>query len=275
MKAIISDLDGTLLPCGGDISPETLSSFRRLGEAGILRIIATGRTLFAARKFLPDDFPIDHLVFSSGAGILEWKKKEIRSACHLTPEETRSLAHYLWDFNINFIIQREIPDNHYFYYTDIYPAHSDYIRRIGKFREFGTLIASPEDIVTAATQLIMILDGHRLPLIEKVRSDLPRYSVIRSTSPLDKQAVWLEIYPPQVNKGSACRKLLKDLGISPADCAGIGNDYNDVDFLDICGNAYLVGNAPFRLKPHYKTVSTDVNNGFSEFTELVLTDKRK
>lgn len=270
MKAIITDLDGTILPSGGSISKQTLRSFRKLGSRSIVRIIATGRTLFAARKFLPDDFPIDYLIFSSGAGIMEWKNKKILQAYHLNQAETQQLAAYLWNYNINFTIQQEIPDNHYFYYTDIYPAHSDYIRRIDKFRDYGTLISYPEEIQTSATQLIMILNSQQLALIEKIKKDLPLYSVIRSTSPIDKQAVWLEIYPPLVNKGSSCQYLLDILKIAPTDCAGIGNDYNDTDFLDICGKAYLVKNAPSQLLPHYHTVASDKEEGFSEFVIQIL-----
>ena len=73
------------------------------------------------------------------------------------------------------------------------------------------------------------------------------------------------IYPPGINKGSTCQELLRLLNLTGLDCAGLGNDYNDVDFLDICGQAYLVQNAPERLKPHYKSVASDRNNGFTEF----------
>ena len=76
MKAIITDLDGTILPQGENISTSTLHTLEQLGAEGIIRIIATGRTLFAARKFLPDNFPIDYLVFSSGAGIMRWRDKK-------------------------------------------------------------------------------------------------------------------------------------------------------------------------------------------------------
>ena len=269
VKAIISDLDGTILPCGGEISKEALHAFGMLGERKIVRIIATGRTLFAARRFLPDDFPIDFLVFSSGAGIMHWKDKKIILARHLSILETRQIAAYLWEYNINFMIQQEIPDNHYFYYTDIYPAHSDYKRRIEKFGDFGRLIACPEEIRTAATQFVMILNSQQLPLVEKVKNDLPHYSVIRSTSPLDRCSVWLEVYSRNVNKGTACRILLKQLSIQPAECGGLGNDYNDVDFLDICGKAFLVANAPHRLMPYYKSVSADTEKGFVEFVEQV------
>lgn len=270
MKAIITDLDGTILPSGGTISPQTLHALQTVGNHSIVRIVATGRTLFAARKFLPDDFPIDYLVFSSGAGIMEWKNKKILQAYHLSKQETQTLAAYLWEYNINFTIQQEIPDNHYFYYTDIYPAHSDYLRRLEKFRDYGTLISYPEEIQTSATQLIMILNSRQLALIEKIKKELPRYSVIRSTSPQDKQAVWLEIYPPRVNKGNSCQYILNFLKIAATDCAGIGNDYNDIDFLDICGKAYLVKNAPSSLIPHYRTVASDIQEGFSEFIAQIL-----
>ncbi len=264
-QAIISDLDGTILPHGGQISPHTVEMLEKAGQKGILRIIATGRNLFAARKVIPDTLPIDYLVFSSGAGIMRWNDKKIISTHQLSRQETRELADYLWNYNINFTIQQEIPNNHHFYYTDLYPLHDDFRHRIETYREFGTCIETTGEIKTGATQLIMILDPVQLHLLEQVRSDLKNYSVIRSTSPVDNRAIWLEIFPLGVHKGSACTSLLRQLNISPATCAGIGNDYNDVDFLDICGQAYLVANAPQRLKPHYKSVASDKEEGFTEF----------
>lgn len=265
MKAIITDLDGTILPQGENISDTTRHTLEQLGESGIVRIIATGRTLFAARKFLPDDFPIDYLVFSSGAGILRWADKKLLAAHHLNIEETRRIADYLWDYNINFTIQQEIPDNHYFYYTDIYPRHADYQRRVEKFQEFGSVLREPAGILTPATQVVLILDPMQIKLIEKIKADLSGFSVIRSTSPFDNQAVWVEIYPQGINKGSACTELLSLLSLSAQECAGLGNDYNDVDFLDICAQAYVVRNAPERLKSRYKSVASDRDDGFTEF----------
>lgn len=270
MKAIITDLDGTILPQGENISISTRHTLDRLKNDKIFRIIATGRTLFAARKFLPDDFPIDYLIFSSGAGMMRWEDKQILTARHLSRNETRDIADYLWEYNINFTIQQEIPDNHYFYYTDIYPRHSDYLRRVEKFQEFGTPIQSSSEIRTAATQIILILDPLQIKWIEKIKNDLSAYSVIRSTSPFDHKAIWLEIFPQGVNKGSGCNELLRQLQLSGTDCAGLGNDYNDVDFLNICRQAYVVQNAPERLKTYYKSVASDRNDGFTEFIHKVL-----
>ncbi|MEG2791466.1 MAG: HAD family hydrolase, partial [Odoribacter sp.] len=257
-------------PKGGSISLENLAAFQQTGEQGVVRIIATGRSLYAARKVLPADFPIDYLVFSSGAGVVRWSDQQILFARHLDPQTTQDIAEYLWNYNINFTIQKEIPDNHYFYYTDIYPLHPDYKHRLETYSSFGTAIHSPMEIHGKSTQLIMILDGSQLRLLEQVRCDLKQYSVVRSTSPVDNQAIWLEIFPFGINKGTTCRSLLEQLGISCEQIAGLGNDYNDVDFLDICPQAYLVANAPHRLLPHYKSVASDRNNGFTEFISKVM-----
>ena len=270
IKAIITDLDGTILPRGGEISKETVETFRSVGEKGIVRIIATGRNLYSARKVLSADFPVDYLVFSSGAGILRWKDQQLLFAKHLEQQESRDIAAYLWDYNINFTIQREIPENHHFYFTQIYPLHEDYKQRLKTYEPYGTLISSPADIHSRATQFVMILDAMQLRLLEQVRKDLNGYSVVRSTSPIDNQAIWLEIFAKGINKGTICRQLLSDLHIDCSECAGLGNDYNDVDFLDICGQAFLVDNAPHRLKPHYKSVASDRNNGFTEFIRKLL-----
>lgn len=266
VKAIITDLDGTILPRGGEISSQTKERLEHLGEKGIVRIIATGRTLFAARQAIPDDFPIDYLVFSSGAGCVKWENRKIVAAHHISREESRKIAEYLWNYNINFTIQREIPDNHHFYFTQMYPLHEDYLRRVEKFREFGTPIDNSNEIDSDSTQFVMILDAQHLRLIEQIRQDLPDFSVVRSTSPFDYKAIWLEIYPKNVNKGYCCETLLHSIGIRGSECAGIGNDYNDLDFLDICGQAFLVRNAPEQLKKGpYKIVASDLLEGFSEF----------
>lgn len=265
IRAIITDLDGTILPRGGSISPETICAFQKAGDARCTRIIATGRNLYSAMKILPADFPIDFLVFSSGAGIVRWADQQLLFAQHLEQQETREIARYLWDYNVNFTIQREIPDNHHFYYTQLYPLHEDYKQRLLSYESFGTLISSPSDIRSKATQFVMILDALQLRLLEQIRMDLSGYSVVRSTSPIDNRAIWLEIFAPGINKGSTCRQLLQQLDIPLNACAGLGNDYNDVDFLNLCGQSFLVANAPFRLKPYYKSVASDRNNGFAEF----------
>lgn len=275
IQAIITDLDGTVLPRGGTVNTTDIDAFHRAGALGMTRIIATGRNLYAARKVLADDFPVDYLVFSSGAGIMRWADKKITSTWQLSETETREIATHLWDYNINFTIQKEIPENHCFYYTDMYPLHEDYKRRIENYSDFGTLIGCPADIQGGATQLILILDATRIRLMEQLRGQLSRFSVIRSTSPMDNKALWIEIFSRNVNKGNACEHLINQLHIPYSACAGLGNDYNDIDFLERCGQAFMVSNATYRPKSAFKTVADDAKNGFSEFITAVTSGENK
>lgn len=269
-RAIITDLDGTILPRKGEISTSTRKAFILAGKQGCQRIIATGRNLYSSLKVLSEDFPIDYLVFSSGAGIMRWHDRQILSADHLTPSHAKHIARYLWNHNINFTIQREIPENHYFFYTDFYPLHEDYKQRLATYAPFGRLIHSPEEITGRATQFVVILDALQLRMLETMRTALRDFSVVRSTSPQDNRAIWLEIFAKGINKGNACRKLLYTLGIDSMECAGVGNDYNDLDFLEMCGKAFLVANAPANLQHRYKLVSRDREEGFTQFIHQVL-----
>ena len=62
-----------------------------LGRRGRLRVIATGRNLFSARKVLPPDFPVDYVLFSSGAGIMDWPAQRLlRSVTMAAAEVARA-----------------------------------------------------------------------------------------------------------------------------------------------------------------------------------------
>ena len=61
IKLVVTDLDGTLLPTGTEISPENIEAARRAVEAGVTVTIATGRMYRAAlpvAKNLGVDAPI-------------------------------------------------------------------------------------------------------------------------------------------------------------------------------------------------------------------------
>ena len=118
------DLDGTTLPRNWhQISEENRVALEEAGQQGVIRILATGRSVFSLNTTLPEGLPVDYMVFSSGAGIMHWDDKEILLTRELSAEETRDIATHLWKYDINFTIQQRIPDNHHFYYRNISSLH--------------------------------------------------------------------------------------------------------------------------------------------------------
>jgi len=84
---VVTDLDGTLFQRDRRPSPRNLRTLVKLGRRGRLRVIATGRNLFSARKVLPLDFPVDYLLFSSGAGIMDWPAQKLLRAVSMGQAE--------------------------------------------------------------------------------------------------------------------------------------------------------------------------------------------
>ena len=53
MKIVATDLDGTLLPHGGKVSRKDLDTLRMLGNRGVVRVVATGRSFYAILRNIP------------------------------------------------------------------------------------------------------------------------------------------------------------------------------------------------------------------------------
>jgi hydroxymethylpyrimidine pyrophosphatase-like HAD family hydrolase len=76
----------------------------------------------------------------------------------------------------------------------------------------------------------------------------------------------LMIMPAGVSKAGGTREALRELGIPPASCVGVGDAENDLDLLALCGLSVAVGNA----LPAVKQVASLVlaSEGAEGVTEL-------
>ena len=105
VKAIIVDLDGTILPNREKhISPENTAALEEAARRGVVRILATGRSPYSLHRVLPQGLPIDYMVFSSGAGIMRWRDKHVLHKQELSKDDTLRIAGILWRHDVNFTI---------------------------------------------------------------------------------------------------------------------------------------------------------------------------
>ncbi len=261
-KIVFTDLDRTLFTRDSKISAKNYDSLVKLGEQGIIRVIVTGRSIYSAKKVLPGDFPIDYLVISSGAGIIDFKKKEILNKQEIDNAMVKRVIQFLQELDVDFMIHSPIPDNHHFEYYNSSKPCSDSLRRIKCYQQFA--LPYKGDYKESASQFISIVDPEKEHIVEQAIKNLPELSIIRATSPLDHRSVWIEIFPQGVNKGYASKKLVKSLGIKPSEVITIGNDYNDIAMLESFKDSYVVANAPEPLREIYQVVGEDCADGFTE-----------
>lgn len=264
---MLTDLDGTLLDANSRVSPRNLAMFATLKEKQVVRVAATGRSLFSTRRVLDEDFPIDFLVFSSGAGILNWQSKELVRASSLTQPDIIAAAEFFLNSNLDFSIHHPIPDTHKFHWYASTTPNPDFLQRLGLFQQFAH--TGDHRAIAEATQLLAVTNDCReiIPLLQKQFGHL---NIIRTTSPLNGNVVWIEVFPADVSKGHAGAWLCEQLGISHDQSFCIGNDYNDLAMLEWAKTAFIMENAAIELKPRFHNAPHHNHDGFAIAVESWL-----
>ena len=274
-QIIITDIDGTLLDNSSKLSERNRDTLKYLKENRVTIVLATGRSLFSAKKvIIENDFLhlIDFVIFSTGAAIFDVKRDNIFRQYNLSNNEISEIKEYLNEIQIDFMIQQIIPDNHFFSYkkNSRFKKNPDFYKRIEIYND---CIIESNIKLESATQFVAIVPEQGDKILNQIKLKFQeKYSIIKTTSPLDKKSIWIEIFPKNVLKSTASNYLLEKLSLSNKALVTVGNDFNDMDLLKIGKENYLLENAPKELKkkilndPNYsscKIAPSNINNGFS------------
>lgn len=264
-RAVFTDLDGTLLGSDQQLSPANHDVLEVLGQQGILRVVVTGRSLFSCRRVLDRSFPIDLLVTSSGAGIFSFPDFKLLFDQALTETEVSKSIEVLNALKLDFMVHDPVPDNHRFRWHQHTAHNPDFAHRLTVYEGHHRPIEEPTEFHIASTQLVAVSlpgdNGSALPYLKQKLSEL---TVIRTTSPLDHQSTWYEIFPNNVSKSSAAAWVCSAFNVDSNEVFAIGNDYNDLDLLRWCSRSRVVANAPAELTSEFEIVASHDDDGFAQ-----------
>ena len=268
---LFTDLDGTLIRSDGTISDKDIKTLNLLGEMGIVRVLATGRSLFSFKKSVKTKLPLDYIIFSTGAGICKYPKMddEIIYRKSLTDDDVEKISSVFEQLGLNYMIHDTVPNNHIFHYKPILKS-VDFAHRIKVYSKYATPINSNFTYKDSA-QLLSILDNDpNDEVLIEVRKHLKNFNVIKTTSPFDGKSLWIEVFPIDVSKSHGAMWLTEKLGSEKSQTFAIGNDYNDLDLLEWAGGSAVVNNAPKDMKKRFFTVNSNNNSGVTEAINLWL-----
>jgi Cof subfamily protein (haloacid dehalogenase superfamily) len=269
VNSVFIDLDGTLLNSQHQISSRNLQCLYQLEQQGIVRVIATGRSLYSYRKVIASGFPADYLIFSSGAGVYDLKADKLLHATNLEADDIAFISKRLIDHKLDFTVHEQVPENHQFTYYQPNSKNRDFNTRISLYREHATKFSNLASLPKRSAQVIAVLpyNKHRF---DRVAGAFQSYHVVRTTSPLDHKSMWLEIYPDNVSKGHGIRWLSHYLDLSLDHSFSLGNDYNDIDMLETTRMSVVVANAPAELRKCYpSTTSNDEDGLYHALKEII------
>ncbi|HEY6643336.1 HAD family hydrolase [Povalibacter sp.] len=256
LQMLVCDLDGTLLMRGEPFAADDVQALHALGEQGVVRVIATGRALATARKVIPADFPIDYLVFSSGAGILDWRSQELLVSHTLQSHEAERAVQMFLAHELDFMIHAPIPAQHAFQFHRTGKPNPDFERRLARYAAEGRMFELSAARHPASQLLAVVPGGDPNEPFKTLRRELPELSVIRATSPLDGHSMWIEAFAAGVSKSQAAAWIARMRGLAREHTWAIGNDYNDWDLLRWAGSAAVVQGAPASMKAEFMSVDS-------------------
>ena len=269
---VVTDLDGTLLDSAARLGSAHRCALEDLGRGGAVRVVATGRSLYSARTVMPADFPIDYLVFSSGAGVMSWADGCLLCARSMAPSVVSALVVRLRALSLDFMVHHAVPDTHCFHYVRSSEDNADFERRIKRYARFSQRLCDGLPGEVEMSQLLVVEPPGATSYLDLLAREFEDVHVVRTTSPLDHASTWVELFPDGVSKSHAADWIRARHGITRACTIAVGNDYNDLDMLEWADRAYVVSNAPGPMRARFEGVRSNDEGGFTDAVRPLLCD---
>ena len=259
IRAIATDVDGTLLNNQHRLSPGNERVLRRAMAQGIHVIIATGksrRSVEGVIEHLALDTPgvfVQGLVLTDGDGTVRYERTlpaaVARQIDALTEEDGYTLIAYSRD-RIYMIRPRE-----------------EWQQMLVRYHEPRAEVVGSMEALLAERQVNKLVVFCEQERIGAVREYLARH-VDSQASLVQAVPAMLEIMPPGASKGQGLQRLLGELGIAPEHVMAIGDGENDVEMLRLAGLGVAVGNAADVAREAADVVvSTNDEDGVAEAIE--------
>lgn len=249
IKLIASDLDGTLLHNGAqELTPYTIDLIHRITEKGIHFVAASGRQYDNERRLFADIK--DEISYIAENGSLCIHQGEVISRGIIPDDLAYRIMHEMKkepDYEI--VVSREdtclIEDRN--------PAFVNHI--VNVMRNTTEIV---DDITKVKGPFLKLavanMKTHDLtPCLTRLQEMFcPAVKVVTSGN------IWIDFIVPGYNKGTALKKMMELFHVKPEECMAFGDQYNDVEMLELAGYGYAMSNAAPGIAGHARYVTASV-----------------
>ena len=283
IKAIATDMDGTLLNKSQKISKENKEAIDRARRNGIQVLIATGRS-YTEAKLAMDEAGLSCPVIGVNGAALFNEQGEVEASFPMDRFETESAAAILEEKDLYFEI-----------YTNEGVFSKNYEKAVATLTDIFVTAnpdLNPADVERKARQRIklsqirnvssyadvfsrhelefykLLVFSKNLKLLGEAAGALKRAGSLAVTS---SGAENLEISSSSAQKGIVLEAYLKEQGIMMSEVMAIGDNFNDVSMFERAGRAVAMGNAPGEIKKQcdFVTESNEYNGVAQAINKLL------
>jgi len=255
-KAIISDLDGTLLGANHRVSDYTKSVIGSVIDKGVKFFIATGRHHCDVAEIQNSLGLKSTMITNNGARVHDENNNEI--IAHDLPID---ISREILEEKINPEIHINIYSGDNWYLEDEVEWTKDFYKESG----FSYIVENFENLKdTVITKLFYIHEDpaviHDLEVQFREKYG-DRVTVIQSLP------ICLEILAKDVSKATALVEVLRKEGLELEDTIAFGDGLNDFEMLKAVNTGFIMGNGSPRLKealPDLEIIETNIDNGVAK-----------
>lgn len=248
IKMLVFDVDGTLYDLKQSKIPEsTIIAIQKAKEAGCIFVIATGRAHYGLGKALNDLKP-DYILAASG-GVVADQKHHVLMHQDFTKKEVDQLLEFCHQYDAALVFK--FLDHMYIYQ---HPEKIDWLEG-QKNSDIGC-----EPFIDCFNQDQHLKDLpqgaciHADPkLVDKIFKNHERLQFVKYSS--DGYDVLLK----KVNKGTGLLALMNQLHLTKDEVMCFGDNYNDLEMMDVAGYSVAMGNAVDEVKQKATFITTPCN----------------
>ncbi len=247
IELIVCDIDNTLPFEEGKISERTLETAKNIMGKSIAFCLASGRH-YSDMRMIADNIDCfyianDGALCISNNHVVSENPIPKTTICEIF---SRTKASCLFYSLLNV-----------YCYSDDEKFISENRERYDNFR----VVRNREEIVESVYKVAFFTDNDFDPAIRYTTAN-------KKLSRVYNNAGWKEFVEYGVNKGTALKILMKELGVNEKNAAAFGDNINDMEMLKAVRHSFCVKNAKNEVKRMCKYKTDDILNTLVSITEV-------
>jgi Cof subfamily protein (haloacid dehalogenase superfamily) len=261
IKLLLADVDGTLVTPDKVLTDRAIEAVRKLGEAGILFAITSGRPP-KGMSMLIEPLNISTPIAAFNGGILVNRDMSVIEQ-RTIPDD---LVVPVTELNTSFGLDTWVYRGADWYILD--PKGPHVARETATVRFEPTVVDSYEGLTTDVAKLVGVSDD--LDAVARA-SQAAHDKFGDHVAAARSQPYYLDVTHPDANKGAVAQYLARTYSISTDSIATIGDMPNDVLMFAHSGLSIAMGNASLEVQRAARRVTTsNADEGFANAVERFI-----
>jgi Cof subfamily protein (haloacid dehalogenase superfamily) len=261
IKLLLADVDGTLVTPDKALTDRAVAAVRRLGEAGILFAVTSGRPP-RGMSMLIEPLNLTTPIAAFNGGILVNRDMSVIEQ-RVIPED---LVVPVAELNASFSLDTWVYRGADWYVPDPKGAHV--ARETATVRFEPKVMASLDGLTTDVTKLVGVSDD--LDAVARA-SQAAHDQFGDHVAAARSQPYYLDVTHPDANKGAVAQYLARTYAIPTDRIATIGDMPNDVLMFAHSGLSIAMGNASLEVQHAARRVTTaNTDEGFATAVERFI-----